>query len=80
MEAVGMGRGAHLQTQAPPAPPNHPKPPSSTRPLACVGVCVCVHAVSVCKGPGRGGRRACVPAGCCCVCVATATRSVRVYV
>lgn len=80
MEVVGMGRGAHLQTQAPPAtqPPKgallHPAPG------VCGCVCVCVHAVSVCRGPGRGGRRACVPAGCCCVCVATATRSVRVCV
>lgn len=75
-----MGRGAHLQTQAPPAPPNHPKPPSSTRPLACVGVCVCACRVRV-QG-ARQGREACVcacrlllrvcgdgHAQCACLCV-----------
>lgn len=79
MEAVGMGRGAPAN-QAPPLPhPTTQSRPSSTRPLACVGVCVCACRVRV-----QGARRekACV---CACrlllrVCVATATRSVRVYV
>lgn len=70
LEAAGRGRGRICR-------PNLPAPPFQAPPrprlLACVGVCVCVHAVFVCKGPGRGGRCVCVCAheGCCrrvCVC------------
>ncbi|CAI9169997.1 unnamed protein product [Rangifer tarandus platyrhynchus] len=68
LEAVGMGRGAHLQTQAPPTHPATQKPPPPPGPWR-VWVCVCVCMPCPCaRGQaGEGGVRVCLQAAAACV-------------
>ena len=80
MEVVGMGRGAHLQTQAPPA--TQPPKGALLHPAPGVCGCVCVCACRVRVQGARQGREACVcacrlllrvcgdgHAQCACLCV-----------